>query len=147
MQHALLVLLFPEVRTPVFLQFALLWVNWWATTWVRWRVVRCWSPSSSYRVWFLLISMRSNSRKCGIVFIIRVKTRVFYKFFFHSRFEKTKETSPCAQCGLKCCICCFYCLEKFIRFMNHNAYTVVAIEGTHFCNAARIVSSRNKEVT
>lgn len=23
--------------------------------------------------------------------------------------------------------------------MNHNAYTVVAIEGTHFCNAARIV--------
>lgn len=23
--------------------------------------------------------------------------------------------------------------------MNHNAYTVVAIEGTHFCNAAKIV--------
>jgi len=23
--------------------------------------------------------------------------------------------------------------------MNQNAYTVVAIEGTHFCNAARIV--------
>lgn len=57
---------------------------------------------------------------------------------FH-RFERNKETSPCAQCGLKCCICCFYCLEKFIRYMNHNAYTVVAIEGTHFCNAARIV--------
>lgn len=57
------------------------------------------------------------------------------------RFEKTKETSPCAQCGLKCCICCFYCLEKFIRYMNHNAYTVIAIEGTHFCNAARIVNT------
>lgn len=29
--------------------------------------------------------------------------------------------------------------------MNHNAYTVVAIEGTHFCNAARIVCSSIKD--
>ncbi|XP_076162811.1 choline transporter-like protein 1 isoform X2 [Ptiloglossa arizonensis] len=57
---------------------------------------------------------------------------------WYFRFKKNKETSPCAQCGLKCCICCFYCLEKFIRYMNHNAYTVVAIEGTHFCLAAKI---------
>ncbi|XP_076278336.1 choline transporter-like protein 1 isoform X2 [Lasioglossum baleicum] len=57
---------------------------------------------------------------------------------WYFRFKASKETSPCAQCGLKCCICCFYCLEKFIRYMNHNAYTVVAIEGTHFCNAAKI---------
>lgn len=56
------------------------------------------------------------------------------------RFERTKETSVCSQCCLKSCVCCFYGLEKFIRYMNHNAYTVVAIEGTHFCNAARIVS-------
>jgi len=30
--------------------------------------------------------------------------------------------------------------------MNHNAYTVVAIEGTHFCNAARIVRSSIKYI-
>ena len=68
-----------------------------------------------------------------IMLLQKFKIQTFY------RFEKNKETSPCAQCGLKCCICCFYCLEKFIRYMNHNAYTVVAIEGTHFCNAAKIV--------
>ncbi|GBP15161.1 CTL-like protein 1 [Eumeta japonica] len=44
--------------------------------------------------------------------------------------------SDCAKCGLKCCICCFYCLEKFIRYLNHNAYTIITIERCHFCKAA-----------
>lgn len=51
--------------------------------------------------------------------------------------DKGSET---AKCGLKCGICCFYCLEKFIRYLNHNAYTIIAIEGVHFCKAAGIVS-------
>lgn len=46
--------------------------------------------------------------------------------------------SECADCGLKCCICCFYCLEKFIRYLNHNAYTVIAIESINFCPAAGV---------
>lgn len=33
--------------------------------------------------------------------------------------------SECAECGLKCCICCFWFLEKFLRYLNHNAYTVI----------------------
>lgn len=33
--------------------------------------------------------------------------------------------SECAECGLKSCICCFWFLEKFIRYLNHNAYTVI----------------------
>lgn len=46
--------------------------------------------------------------------------------------------NQCADCGLKCCICCFYCLEKFIRYLNHNAYTVIAIESINFCPAAGV---------
>lgn len=46
--------------------------------------------------------------------------------------------NECADCGLKCCICCFYCLEKFIRYLNHNAYTVIAIESIAFCPAAGV---------
>lgn len=46
--------------------------------------------------------------------------------------------NECADCGLKCCICCFYCLEKFIRYLNHNAYTVIAIESINFCPAAGV---------
>lgn len=48
--------------------------------------------------------------------------------------------SECATCGLKCCICCFWFLEKFIRYLNHNAYTVIAIESINFCPAAGVVS-------
>lgn len=43
-----------------------------------------------------------------------------------------------ADCVLKCCICCFWCLEKFIRYLNHNAYTVIAIESINFCPAAGV---------
>jgi solute carrier family 44 protein 1 (choline transporter-like protein) len=41
-----------------------------------------------------------------------------------------------AQCCLKCCICCLWCLEQFLKFLNQNAYTVIAIEGKSFCAAA-----------
>lgn len=50
--------------------------------------------------------------------------------------------NDCASCGLKSCICCFWFLEKFIRYLNHNAYTVTAIESVNFCPAARIVSGQ-----
>lgn len=86
----------------------------------------------------LVKKKKKDSHFSSRIFRPLIKFLSTYELLLY-RFEKTKETSPCAQCGLKACICCFYCLEKFIRYMNHNAYTVVAIEGTHFCNAARIV--------
>uniref|UniRef100_A0A672G5T5 Choline transporter-like protein n=1 Tax=Salarias fasciatus TaxID=181472 RepID=A0A672G5T5_SALFA len=39
---------------------------------------------------------------------------------------------------IMCCLrCCFWCLEKFIRYMNRNAYIMVAIYGKSFCTSAR----------
>ncbi|KAK5918800.1 hypothetical protein CgunFtcFv8_022752 [Champsocephalus gunnari] len=38
---------------------------------------------------------------------------------------------------LHCLQCCFWCLEKFIRYMNRNAYIMVAIYGKNFCTSAR----------
>ncbi|XP_056608537.1 choline transporter-like protein 2 isoform X2 [Triplophysa dalaica] len=39
---------------------------------------------------------------------------------------------------LMCCLkCCFWCLEKFIKFINRNAYIMVAIHGKNFCGSAR----------
>uniref|UniRef100_A0AAY4BYL4 Choline transporter-like protein n=1 Tax=Denticeps clupeoides TaxID=299321 RepID=A0AAY4BYL4_9TELE len=39
---------------------------------------------------------------------------------------------------LLCCLkCCFWCLEHFIRFMNRNAYIMIAIYGKNFCTSAR----------
>ncbi|KAM6920116.1 choline transporter-like protein 5-A [Lycodopsis pacificus] len=38
---------------------------------------------------------------------------------------------------MHCLQCCFWCLEKFIRYMNRNAYIMVAIYGKSFCTSAR----------
>ncbi|XP_078075153.1 choline transporter-like protein 5 isoform X3 [Mustelus asterias] len=39
---------------------------------------------------------------------------------------------------LFCCLkCCFWCLEKFIKFLNRNAYIMIAIYGKNFCTSAK----------
>uniref|UniRef100_A0A8C3DN68 Choline transporter-like protein n=1 Tax=Corvus moneduloides TaxID=1196302 RepID=A0A8C3DN68_CORMO len=38
---------------------------------------------------------------------------------------------------LSCLKCCFWCLEKFIKFLNRNAYIMIAVYGTNFCTSAR----------
>lgn len=62
--------------------------------------------------------------------------RLILTYFYAKMKAASTKGNDCADCGLKCCICCFYCLEKFIRYLNHNAYTVIAIESINFCPAA-----------
>ncbi|XP_071802094.1 choline transporter-like protein 2 [Asterias amurensis] len=38
---------------------------------------------------------------------------------------------------LKCLKCCFWCLEKFMKFLNKNAYIMIAIYGKNFCSSAK----------
>jgi solute carrier family 44 (choline transporter-like protein), member 1 len=59
--------------------------------------------------------------------------------YLYAKLKAMKQNgNDCADCGLKCCICCFFCLEKFFRYLNHNAYTVIAIESINFCPAAGV---------
>uniref|UniRef100_A0A8C5AUD0 Choline transporter-like protein 2 n=1 Tax=Gadus morhua TaxID=8049 RepID=A0A8C5AUD0_GADMO len=43
----------------------------------------------------------------------------------------------CAKFILSCMKCCFWCLEKFIKFINRNAYIMIAIYGKSFCPSAK----------
>lgn len=36
-----------------------------------------------------------------------------------------------------CLQCCFACVEKFLKFLNKNAYIEIAIHGKPFCSSAR----------
>lgn len=38
---------------------------------------------------------------------------------------------------IKCLKCCFWCLEKFMKFLNKNAYILVAVYGKNFCTSAQ----------
>uniref|UniRef100_A0AAY4AXL5 Choline transporter-like protein n=1 Tax=Denticeps clupeoides TaxID=299321 RepID=A0AAY4AXL5_9TELE len=52
--------------------------------------------------------------------------------------QKLKGAQNAAARFLLCCLkCCFWCLERFIRFINRNAYIMIAIYGTNFCTSAR----------
>ncbi|XP_043938071.1 choline transporter-like protein 4 [Protopterus annectens] len=44
--------------------------------------------------------------------------------------------NPCTKFLLCCLKCCFWCLEKFIKFLNRNAYIMIAIYGKNFCVSA-----------
>ncbi|WAR31023.1 CTL2-like protein, partial [Mya arenaria] len=52
---------------------------------------------------------------------------------YYWAFEKPRDIPTFPLC-LKCC---FWCLEKFIRFLNRNAYIMVAIHGKNFCSSAK----------
>lgn len=52
--------------------------------------------------------------------------------------KKTKESqTTCMQFVMKCMKCCLWCLEKFLKFLNKNAYIMTAIYGQNFCTAAK----------
>lgn len=48
-----------------------------------------------------------------------------------------KYDNEVTKCMLCCCKCFFWCLEKFLRFLNKNAYIMCAIHGKSFCRSAR----------
>jgi solute carrier family 44 protein 1 (choline transporter-like protein) len=45
--------------------------------------------------------------------------------------------SSFVKCLSKSCICCLWLLERFLKFVNYNAYTIIAIEGKSFCVSAQ----------
>jgi len=47
--------------------------------------------------------------------------------------QKTKDTENDAiKCLLKCAACCCWCFEKFMKYVNRNAYILIAIHGYNF---------------
>jgi hypothetical protein len=61
----------------------------------------------------------------------------FIRAVLHYIKEKTDgKAGAIAKIVIKCCMCCFWCLEKFMQFINKNAYIEIAIYGYGFCGAA-----------
>lgn len=71
----------------------------------------------------------------GSFIITLVKIPRLILTYIHSQL-KGKENA-CARCMLKTCVCCLWCLEKCLAYLNQNAYTATAINSTSFCTSAR----------
>ncbi|KAM4023367.1 choline transporter-like protein 5 isoform 3-T3 [Anomaloglossus baeobatrachus] len=60
--------------------------------------------------------------------------RIILEYLDH----KLKASQNSVAKFLLCCLkCCFWCLEKFIKFINRNAYIMIAIYGKNFCTSAK----------
>uniref|UniRef100_A0A8C8DHH7 Choline transporter-like protein n=1 Tax=Oryzias sinensis TaxID=183150 RepID=A0A8C8DHH7_9TELE len=60
--------------------------------------------------------------------------RILLEYIDH----KTRSAqNACARFILCCMKCCLWCLEKFIKFLNRNAYIMIAIYGKNFCVSAK----------
>uniref|UniRef100_A0A1A8HGK1 Choline transporter-like protein n=1 Tax=Nothobranchius korthausae TaxID=1143690 RepID=A0A1A8HGK1_9TELE len=70
----------------------------------------------------------------GSFIITLVKIPRLILTYIHTQL-KGKENA-CARCMLKACVCCLWCLEKCLAYLNQNAYTATAINGTNFCSSA-----------
>ncbi|CAG5126557.1 unnamed protein product, partial [Candidula unifasciata] len=59
--------------------------------------------------------------------------RTFLEYLDH---KLKGSENPVAKFFLKCLKCCFWCLEKILKFICKNAYIMIAVSGKSFCPAA-----------
>ncbi|PNH05032.1 Choline transporter-like protein 2, partial [Tetrabaena socialis] len=53
--------------------------------------------------------------------------------------RKTKELqaqNKCAEWAMCCVKCCMWCIENIVKFINRNAYIMIAVKGQGYCCAA-----------
>ncbi|GAB0099962.1 Choline transporter-like 2 [Sergentomyia squamirostris] len=68
-----------------------------------------------------------------IITICRI-IRCILEYIDHKLKKFDNEVTRAIMC---CCKCFFWCLEKFLKFLNRNAYIMCAIHGKNFCSSAR----------
>ncbi|XP_038142592.1 choline transporter-like protein 1 isoform X1 [Cyprinodon tularosa] len=71
----------------------------------------------------------------GSFIITLVKIPRLILMYIHNQLKGRENV--CARCLLKSCICCLWCLEKCLNYLNQNAYAATAINSTSFCTSAR----------
>lgn len=67
----------------------------------------------------------------AIVWIIRV---IFE--YISKKMEDASGNNGCTKCIIGCCRCCLACFDRFIRYLNRNAYIYCALSGEGFCSSA-----------
>uniref|UniRef100_A0A1L8DEG2 Choline transporter-like protein n=2 Tax=Nyssomyia neivai TaxID=330878 RepID=A0A1L8DEG2_9DIPT len=68
-----------------------------------------------------------------IITICRI-IRCILEYIDHKLKKFDNEVTRAILC---CCKCFFWCLEKFLKFLNRNAYIMCAIHGKNFCSSAQ----------
>lgn len=57
--------------------------------------------------------------------------------YIEMKLKEGPDPGPIIKFILCCLKCCFWCLEKFMKFLNRNAYIEIAVYGKNFCTSAK----------
>ncbi|XP_064625712.1 choline transporter-like protein 1 [Lineus longissimus] len=82
-----------------------------------------------------LITHHIGSAAFGAFIITLVKIPRMILMYLSKKLKGKQ--NKCAEFCMKCCICCLWCLEKCLKYLNRNAYIIIAIEGHSFCTSAK----------
>nr|XP_020462708.1 choline transporter-like protein 5-B isoform X2 [Monopterus albus] len=70
----------------------------------------------------------------SLILAVVQMVRVVLEYLDH----KLKGSQNICTRYLLCCLkCCFWCLEHFLKFINRNAYIMIAIYGKSFCTSSK----------
>lgn len=82
------------------------------------------------------LSNHTGSLAFGAAIIAIVKLIRITLEYIHKKLKENTD-NPVANFFMKCLKCCFWCLEKCLRFLNKNAYIMIAIYGKSYCSSAK----------
>ena len=69
-----------------------------------------------------------------LIAIVKI-IRVILEYVSH-KVKKNSNDNKLAKFFAVCCKCCFYCLEKILKFLNKYAFIITAVYSLNFCRAA-----------
>ena len=76
-------------------------------------------------------SLAFGSFLLTLVWIIRI----IFEYIGEKMVDATGNNG-CTKCLIGCCRCCLACFDRFIRYLNRNAYIYCALSGEGFCSSA-----------
>jgi hypothetical protein len=83
-----------------------------------------------------ILKYHFGSAALGALIIALVQMVRLVLMYIQQQTEEMAESSRAVKCVLKAIQCCMWCFEKCIKYLSHNAYVMVAIDGQTFCHAA-----------
>merc|ERR1712127_483387 len=89
-----------------------------------------WSSQTEYMFYFMIFGFL-----WVLAFIMAVNEFVIIEYVT-KKMEGASGENGCTKCLVGCIRCCLSCFDRFIRYINRNAYIYCALTGESFCSSA-----------
>lgn len=95
------------------------------------------APNGAYfrSIWHLA-RYHLGSVALGSMIIAVCQAIIALLTYVQQKAKHTEDPTGLVHYVLKCLVCCMWCLEKCLKFINRNAYIEINLYGYSFCNAA-----------